>query len=757
MFKLPEEVKKGIEDYKQSLKQYKDGRLSTTRFKGIRVPWGIYSHRGQKVFMTRIRVPAGIINARGLIALAEAAEKFGKGLLHITTRQDIQIHDVKIEDTIKVMELLKEHDLSPRGGGGNTVRNVIACPLSGLNENSIFDVKKYAVAVSEYLLRQETSFTLPRKFKIAFSGCASDCAGCLINDLGFLAKIKDGEEGFKVFVGGGLGANPRIGKLLEEFLLVEDLGYCISAVKNIYYKNGDRHNKHHNRLRFLIEDMGVDEFNKLYKEEFKNLKENEHISLRRVDFPQKEEISAEILKIDEKDYKEFLRYNVIAQKQKGYAIVELRIPRGDITSKALTQLADLEKDFSGIQFRTSQNQNLYICWVKNSDIYDLFKKLKTILKDFLYPSTLLDIVACKGALTCNLGLCNSPALVKELEEVIKKNFIGKKVFKNLNIKINGCPNACGHQPIGKLSFFGLTRRVDNRPVPFYKFLVGGRKEAELTRFAEDVGLIPAKNVPNFLKAYLEKIEERIEQSKDIGKEVLKDYSYVPTHSEDKNFYIDWGRKEQFSLAGLGQGECGAGVLDMIEADLTDARIALEEAKNKDYSCENIKKVLFYSARALLVVRGKEPKTEHEAISDFKKEFIDTKIASDAYADINIIFKDSKGKFDYAKGFFDHVNELYKRMDSSFNFPQEKSLAAEEITEKKEKPTSTYDLKGTPCPLNYVKAKLFLEDLNSGDILEILLDEGEPITNVPRSLKEDGHKILNIEKQDGFYKLLVRKK
>ena len=222
--------------------------------------------------MTRIRIPIGIVYPSQLRALAHASKEFGDGILHITTRQDIQIHNVKMEETIKVIDYLKEYNLSPRGGGGNSVRNITACPLAGICDKELFDVRKYAVALTEYLLRQDTSFNLPRKFKITFSGCGRDCTGCLVNDIGFLAQYKDGKVGFKGFVGGGLGAEPRVAKLLEEFLPSEDLGYCVTAIKDIFYEKGDRRNRHHNRLRFLIEDMGLEEFKKLYEDKVRELK-----------------------------------------------------------------------------------------------------------------------------------------------------------------------------------------------------------------------------------------------------------------------------------------------------------------------------------------------------------------------------------------------------------------------------------------------------------------------------------------------------
>ena len=773
MFILPDKTRRDIEDYRNYLNEFLDAKMNSARFAGIRVPWGIYSHRGGKVFMTRIRVPAGVIRPPQLKGIAYVAQQYGNGVAHITTRQDIQVHEVRIEDTIRVIDYLKDYHLSPRGGGGNTVRNITSCPLSGICAEEVFDVRSYAISLSEHLLSGKTSFELPRKFKIAFSGCQKDCAGSLANDLGFLASRDNGKRGFRVFVGGGMGAEPRVGNFLEEFIPEEDLGYCVEATKNVFNRYGDRKNKHRNRLRFLIENIGLAEFKNLYSGEFQKLKENEQVVLRKVELNKEvSQIDEKIPQIDDEEFKAFIEYSIRPQKQKGFVSAQLRIPRGDITVQELSDIADLEKDFEGIEFRTSFNQNLFICWIRHHDLYRLFLRLKGTLKDFLYPETLLDVVACKGAVTCNLGLCNSPGLARAIEEVIKGEFIGTKSFKSLDIKINGCPNACGQHPLGKLSFYGMVKRVDNRPVPFYKFLLGGRREAERTQFAQEIGTLPARNVPDFLKVFLKRIEEIIGEEKigrgihdlsgnkgrEIATTTLNDFSHVPPYSENKHFYIDWGKREEFSLKGLGPGECGAGVIDMIESDLKEAKEALEEAERRTFFAQKIREALFFSARSLLVVRGQEPKNIEEALSSFKRTFVEERIASEIYSNIEDISKniddklspeEKKGKWLYVKEFLAHVNQLYREMDPSFNFPKRKEKA-------KDRGTHHLDLKGTGCPINYVKAKLFLEDLNRGDILEILLDEGEPISNVPRSLENDGHEITSIDKQDGFYRVVVKK-
>lgn len=773
MFKLPNEVKDAIKEYKNSLEDLLGARINPSRFAGIRVAWGTYSHRGGKIFMNRIRIPAGQLNAVQLKAIAYAAATFGKGIAHITTRQDMQIHNVKIEDTIKVIEYLKDYELSPRGGGGNTVRNITACALSGICRDEVFDVRNYAIALTEHLLRQDTSFNLPRKLKIAFSGCSQDCSGCLINDVGLLAQEKNKQKGFKVFAAGGLGAEPAIGLLLEEFIPAQDLGYTVQAIKNVFYKKGDRRNKHHNRLRFLVKDLGPDTFKGLYLEEVKFLRENEYIDLRKIDLPEPKPCKGEIPVVADEEFKKFAEYNFYAQKEEGLVSVELRVPRGDISADSLGKLAALEPEFGAIEYRTSQSQNIFICNVKKSDTHKLFLKIKEILAGFLYPSTLLDVVCCKGALTCNLGLCNSPGLTEEVEKTIAENFLGKPVFRKLNIKINGCPNACGQHPIGLIALHGAARRVENRPLPFYKLLLAGRKALENTRLAKDTGiLLPAKNVPLFLKDFIARIGKEINETTDIykymdekagalAKETAKDYTYVPAYSENKDFYIDWGKSEEFSLDGLGPGECGKGILDMIEADLTDAKNCLESAKNKNFSVAELKKALFFAARALLVVKGSDPKTEEPAFRDFSEKFIKEGLADPRFSGLSEVYsalsgalsvKQKEEKFLYVKDFFEHINALYKNMDSALNFPKQKSDALKEAEEK----ISVLDLKGVRCPLNYVQAKLYLENIKAGEVVEFCLDEGEPIQNVPLSLKNDGQEIMEIKKMDGYYILKVKK-
>ena len=773
MFKLPQSVVDGVESYRDSLKDYQESAISPNRFKGIRVPWGIYSHRGGESYMMRIRLPAGVMSPKQLGSLADAARRFGDGFLHLTTRQDIQLHGVSSEDTIRVIDFLKDNDLSPRGGGGNTVRNITACPLAGVCPDEVFDVRKYAVGLTEFMLQNETSFTLPRKFKISFSGCDKDCAGGIVNDVGFFATRKNGEDGFSVSAAGGLGATSILGKPLESFISRDHVPYVVSAVKNVFFRRGDRKNKHRNRLRFLVQSIGFDAFKNEYKDELKTLKQADDLTLREVEFASHNDHKASIPENKSPDLDNFLQYNVRAQKQNGFVSVELRIPRGDISSEQASALSELGEVFPGVEFRTTQNQNLAIVWVDASSVGSLYERLLLILDDFVFPNTLMDVQCCKGAVTCNLGLCNSPGLTSEIEKMVRREFIGKKVFSNLDVKISGCPNSCGRHPIGRIALHGMVKRVNKRSIPLYKLLIGGGTAGPNPRLAETVGSVPARNVPGFLKAFLRRLEPMISNEADIdevlkhsakhaAKELLPKYAKVPQIDTDRSFYIDWGQTEIFSLDGLTTGECGAGVLDMIESDLADAQSALDEASQNRWASDLVSKSIFLTARSLLIVRGCDPKSEAETFIDFDREFLKTGIAAGRFADSFSVFEALTNKssqqhaekapvaFEYAGDFLEHIREVYGNMDSAFNFPSAKPVQNSSTT------IEELDLIGTQCPLNYVKTKIAIEELESGQFIEVLLDDGDPIKNVPRSLELDGHEIVALQKENQHFRLKVRK-
>ncbi len=777
MFKLPKKIIEDTQKYGETLEKFLRGELKDAFFRGIRVPWGNYSQRGDAFLMSRLRVPAGILTPQQLKAIGTAADRFADGKLHITTRQDIQIHDVSYENSIKIIEYLKEFDISPRGGGGNTVRNITACYLSGICPQENHEVYKIVWSLSEYLLSLDEAYTLPRKLKIAFSGCAQDCAGSGVNDMGIVA-LKDGS--FKVLCGGGMGAKSAVGKVLKENVQEEEIGYVVKALVNLFNKHGDRKNKYHNRLRFLIKDMGWENFVKLYNQELERTRENEHIVLKEKDslpsLPSLPEFrEEENLHKDDAEYRLFLKYNTGKQKQQGYRYIKLKIPFGEIDAGTLIALSRIGESLPRVNFRTTQRQNLIIANVPEDKIYTVYREVNSCLKDYLFPETILDIVCCKAATTCNLGICNAIALAPEIVNELNRRSIDIEKLKDIRININGCPNACGHHPTGTIALSGLARKVYNRTVPFYRIYIGGKLAGEKTKLAQHIGVVPARVTPKLIGEFIAILQENTEdgnvyqfiaaQGKRIMRDLVKKYSFVPPYEEDRSYYVDFGRTEDFSLEGLTQGECGAGVIDMIESDLESANQSLIKAREKDFALQEIRDALIYSVRALLVVKGVDPRDEQEAVAAFVDKFVKTGISlpqfenvAEVYADVVSGKIDRKKAYDYAERLYREVKEIYALMDSNFNFPVR--FKAEETKQEEVPPQEKpmlYDLRGTPCPINYVKVKLRLEELKLGDILEVWVDEGEPIRNVPKSLQNDGQEILKIEPVENFFRVVVKKK
>ncbi len=756
MFKLPQKVINDIEKYKESLTKFLNGEIKDTFFRGIRVPWGFYSQRGGKVLMSRLRIPSGILTSEQLKAISIAAEKFADGKLHITTRQDIQIHNVIYENSIKIVEFLKDFNISSRGGGGNTVRNITGCYLSGICPYEKYEVYKVVWGLTEYLLTLDESYNLPRKFKIAFSGCEKDCAFSGVNDIGFIAL----NGRFKAIVGGGMGAKSAVGRVYKENVSIDEVGYIAKSVMNVFNKYGDRKNRHHNRLRFLIQDIGWERFIDLCDKELSRLKNEEYISLRLIDgLPP-------LLEIDSmKEYipEQKLKFNLGKQKQKGYWYFIIRIPFGEVDSARLFKLSQLGDILPNLIFRTTQRQNIVISNIPQDKIDIVCDRIKNIFDDYLYPETIYDIVCCKAATTCNLGICNAIGLAPEILKELKKLNLQTDKLKDVRININGCPNACGQHPIGTISFSGLARKVYGKTVPFYKVYIGGKIDSGNTKLAEEIGIVPARAVPKFISEFVLNLQETLNIEHSTLSKLIQRYCYVPSYEEDKSYYIDFGKEEEFSLSGLSQGECGAGVIDMIESDLESAKQSLVKSKENSYDINETKLALVYSCRAFLIVKGIDPKNEQETVKYFIEKFVNSGICNPEFKNVDEVYQkivshniSNEEAYIYVEKLYNEVKKIYSSMDSNFNFPIRYSAQTSSTIDDKLS-TDIYDLRGTPCPLNYVKAKLKLEEMNIGDILQIYLDDGDPIRNVPVSLRNDGHQILKVEQIENFYKVVVRKK
>lgn len=782
VWNLPTSLPQDLAAMEKNVAQFKEGAISPTQFQVFRVPQGVYEQRESGTYMLRVRFPAGVALPNQLRKLADVAEKYGNSILHVTTRQDIQVHRVAVESIHPALASLAEANLSSKGGGGNTVRNITGCPHAGVCANEAFDTTPHALRLTEFLLNDPQSFQLPRKYKIAFSGCSQDCAGGTVNDVGFIAKVRDDVEGFAVHVGGGLGSSGRVADLLEEFVPTADVPLIAEAIKRVFNAHGNRKDKRLARLRFLIKQLGLDQFRKLYYEQLEQLRREAPAlpPLRAVAHPELTVTSAAaaLPKTGSVSFQRWLAANVKPQKQPGYFFVEIPLFLGDIESPRLRQFADVVEQHGEKQVRATQKQNLVLRWVRQDELESLHDKLSALDLAESYAPALRDLIACTGAATCKLGICLSRGVAKGIADKLSRSKVDLHALGNLQINISGCPNACGRHPVADIGLHGAARRVDGRLVPHYVLQFGGHVEEGKTQLATGRHAIPAHNVPAFLLELLSAFEQSDQRpdfaaflraaSSDYLDTLIAKYKPVPAFAEDKNFYFDWGASEPFSLAGRGPGECGAGVFDLIEVDLKSAGEALQERK-------------FYTAaalasRALLVTRGEQANSDREAFELFQKHFIQaglvdarfqplvtlgTRAANSPYPAAIFVVPEAE-----VTTFVGVVQSLFKSMDATLQFPkrfEQPSSAVPTVTPATPAPAASgkladleKDFRGIVCPLNYVKTKIALDQLKPGQTLAVLLD-ANGARNVPDSAAKDGHQIVSITPEGTNTRLIIRKK
>ncbi|MFQ5646406.1 MAG: sulfurtransferase TusA family protein, partial [bacterium] len=574
-------------------------------------------------------------------------------------------------------------------------------------------------------------------------------------------------QGFKVYAAGGMGASSRSAKLLEEFVPATDAVYYAEALKQLFSKYGNRKNKHKARLRFLMEEWGLDRFKRTLEEELTDLKNKGALALelpvmeRNMPAPPESggpETASEI----------WLERDVKEQKQAGYSYVTIPVPLGLINSEKLIKAAELAEKYSDGSLRVDQNQNLVIRWISRNRLAELHKELVSNDMFSAHGGILGDIVSCPGSSTCQLGICLSRNLALAITGKIEK-CPELASLKGVRIRISGCPNSCGQHPIGQIGLFGAAHRQGNHLAPFYKVLAGGRTEEGKTAFGKEVAQIPARNVPRMLLEFLK--EYRVFQDissddyytylnskgNDLLRRLGEKYSRLPEYEENPAFYRDWGSEEDFSLAGRGAGECGAGVLDMIAEDLKIAKASVKAAgvAGGAEKKELYKKAAYAAFRSLLVTKGEEPHDYPDAAGLFDRHFIETDLADTGFRELKEFPAEvTPETAALVERLVLTVAGLYDKMDNNLNFTSVKEKEAESSGDSSA--VLKLDLSGVKCPINYVKTRLFMEEMEVGQVVKILLDEGEPIKNVPESLRNDGQEIQEIKEQGSGFCVTVRK-
>ena len=900
MYRIPSTLN-GDLDYTQSLiDQFKAGEIQAGQLKSNRVPMGIYEQRKNQHYMLRLRCAGGLVTPEQLAKIAFVGHQLSTSHLHVTTRQEIQIHNVDIEDAIPALKKLEKVGISSAGGGGNTVRNMMVDDRSGLTADEEFDVYPYVEELTSRLIAEKDSFTMPRKYKVAIDTSVATANYSYIADLGLQARIKDGQRGFRVLIAGSAASNAHTGWEVFDFLPEKDLYRAAKALKNWFHKYGNRRNRHKARMRYVFYKYGTEEAKRLYLEEFEALKKDDSIDFEAPALPLEhhkpnfsalkvwnetpsgvpsdlqsdgKQVTSKNEIIDVKAFETWKRRYAHRQtnaeglkENLWYAYIPLR--HGNNSTDFFAEVAEYLGNYGNDVIRFTKKEQIQVRNIPEeylTNIYAFFKKLGVYQID--YPVVVTNLTCCTGADTCRLGICLPKGAIDGIAKQLLNSNLNLDAIPDFELRINGCTNICALATWGDLGFSGRVGRVGDDPYPAYTIWlpVKGKHEIDLQQ-----GYIAAKKIPAFVEDYLRDViteqanyadyyEYVAKRGVNIVKDLIAKYKEVAPYSEEPDTFFDFGDDEKFSLIKYGKAECSAGLFDIIEIDQDTIR---EKRKEVDLLIGNtpqgvpadlqsdgkqaisggskvpadlqsdgkqgtnkIEKLLhdivFSENRMLLVTRGLDPRTDDDVYNGFEKEFIAAGIIPQKFKVLTDKARNNESLIaekPLIDELADLLNDLYQNMDDSLQFKlpaaqsptdntdntdskeksaesnskEEKSVSSVKSVGQKKSPEKAEeksvgsvksvcvseseneqkssagepeaispdvkkDFRGVMCPMNFVKTKIALTPMQSGQILEILLDDGAPIENVPGSVKNEGHTILSTEKVENYWKVLIKKK
>jgi sulfite reductase beta subunit-like hemoprotein/TusA-related sulfurtransferase/uncharacterized protein (UPF0332 family) len=787
---LPPEVKQEIEDFAAEVERLGRGEVGEEDFKRFRLQQGIYGQRQEDVQMVRTKLPFGRITSDQLNCLADFGDHYSNGILHVTTRQDIQFHYVKIKDVPQGLQDLAKHGLTTREACGNTVRNVTACHKSGTCKEEKFDVTPYAGAVSKYLLRHPLTQNLARKFKISLGGCKG-CGLGPIHDIGMNAEIKDEVRGFKVIIGGGLGSSPHLAKLLSEFVPADEILRTCEAIVRVFDQHGDKRNRNKARFKFVVEKYGVEKVRTLVQEEFKKLEGTEYpaIEIPEETVPSIPEFSTNGDMESDNDFVQWKTRNTYEQRQNGFYNVHIKLQLGDLTHDEARAISKIASDYAAGILVCTVFQNIMIPWVKPEAFGPTYHALKKIGLHKAGTEELKDMTSCPGSETCNLGITHSRGLINQLTEDVENETTDSTELDHITIKASGCPNSCGQHHIASIGFAGSAKKVNGILAPHYEMMMGGRITEDGAVFGTNVIKLPAKNIANAVRRSVDAYKKDRQDNESfvqffdrVGKgyfaNLLIDLKELPNIETSPQSYIDFHATKAFSLDDRGQGECAGAVTDMISDHLSEAERALfqsSRAFEKNEFAETVRQAnrsIASSARALLVTEGMDFTDNVESLTKFESLIVETGIVSENHAGVTQRYQEdperadsakAKAMLDESQALVDECRKANDKMQSDkslrIRVGSQGSTPEEPSGNGRSDATAisqSIDLLGVKCPFNYVKTKLKLETMQTGQRLEVLLDDGEPATNVPRSVQNDGHKLLSHVEENGHHKIVIEK-
>ena len=682
-------VQKDIIDLERKIRLFKEGKIDDERFRSLRLARGVYGQRQEGVQMIRIKLPFGKVSSEQLVRITKVSDEYSTGRLHITTRQDIQIHYVSLDRTPELWANLEKDDITLREACGNTVRNITASENAGIDPEEPFDVSPYAHALFQFFLRNPVCQEMGRKFKMSFSSSDKDTALSYLHDLGFIPKIVNGQRGFKVLLGGGLGSQPSHAELLSDFVPVNQIIPMTEGVLRIFDRYGERAKRLKARMKFLIKEIGRDEFLRLVEEEKKALSyQTVEIDTTAFEGP----IPAPALEVpkvtieDVAAFEAWKKSNVIAQKQSGYVAIGIKVALGDFYTDKARALAHLIKNYGANELRFTLRQDILIRNIKEENLPFFYQELAKLDFVTLGYNTINDVTACPGTDTCNLGIASSTGIAVELERVLATEYPQYNNNQEITIKISGCMNACGQHNMAEIGFQGMSINSGKLVAPALQVLLGGGNLGNgQGRFSDKVIKIPSRRGPEALRLILNDFEANangqsfLEYYDAKGEkyfyEFLKPLADVTNLTEAD--FVDWGNADNYVKA-VGVGECAGVVIDLVATLLVEAKDKLtfsQEAVDDQKWSDSIYLTYagFVNAAKALLLAEKQKTNHHAGIIDlFDTVFVETnKIQlATAFKDLVYQIKDNEPSEVFAKQYLEQAIAFFATIETY----REKDLA-----------------------------------------------------------------------------------
>lgn len=674
-------VQKDIIDLERKIRLFKEGKIDDERFRSLRLARGVYGQRQEGVQMIRIKLPFGKVSSEQLIRITKVSDEYSTGRLHITTRQDIQIHYVSLDRTPELWADLEKDDITLREACGNTVRNITASETAGIDPDEPFDVSPYAHALFQFFLRNPVCQEMGRKFKMAFSSSDKDTALSYLHDLGFIPKIVNGERGFKVMLGGGLGSQPSHAELLSEFVPVNQIIPMTEGVLRIFDRYGERAKRLKARMKFLIKEIGKDEFLRLVEEEKKALSfQTVEIDTTAFDGP----IPAPALEVpkvtieDTPSFEAWKKSNVIAQKQAGYVAIGIKVALGDFYTDKARALADLIKNYGANELRFTLRQDILIRNIKEENLPFFYQELAKLDFVTLGYNTINDVTACPGTDTCNLGIASSTGIAVELERVLATEYPQYSNNNEITIKISGCMNACGQHNMAEIGFQGMSINSGKLVAPALQVLLGGGNLGNgQGRFSDKVIKIPSRRGPEALRLILNDFEANANGQSFLNYYDAKGekyfYEFLKPLADVTNLteadFVDWGNADNYVKA-VGVGECAGVVIDLVATLLVEAKDKLtfsQEALDDQKWSDSIYLTYagFVNAAKALLLAEKQKTNHHAGIIDlFDTVFVETNKIQLATAFKELVYqiKENEPSEAFAKQYLEQATVFFATIE-----------------------------------------------------------------------------------------------